>query len=339
MKILLSIHLYPPHHCAGAELYIHNLSKYLISKGHQVRCLLNEAKMHNIVEIFEYEGVEIFPPGINQMDIFRWADICLTHLGYAPWSLGVCGASEVNKPCVFISHNTWKYDSVVQRPWAKVIYNSEAMRDILKYDNESVVLHPPCDFREYDLGKDPKENEFITIVNVNKNKGGKIFFNIAKAMPERKFLAVRGAYDPQWEESLPNVTLIDNTPNIKEIYAKTRVLLMPSKYESWGMCATEAMCNGIPVIYNPTFGLSENVGMNGIPVETFNPTYVDPDAENNENQGLDPEGAERWVRAIKSLDHWRAYKKYSDLGRKRSRELDPQKELQEVENHLLKWIR
>jgi glycosyltransferase involved in cell wall biosynthesis len=49
-----------------------------------------------------------------------------------------------------------------------------------------------------------------------------------------------------------------------DVYAKSRVVLMPSEYESFGMVAAEAIVSGIPVIATPTAGLKENLGDAGI---------------------------------------------------------------------------
>jgi glycosyltransferase involved in cell wall biosynthesis len=90
-------------------------------------------------------------------------------------------------------------------------------------------------------------------------------------------------------------------------YERTRILIMPSKFESWGRTATEAMCSGIPVICTATPGLLENCDKAG--------TYIERD------------NIEGWVKAIERLDDKKEYKKASKMAKERSRELDPEKEL------------
>lgn len=335
MRILFSVHLYVPQHGAGGELYVHNMAKYLLSQGHEVRVLHHDARKYNIDEIYCYEGVEVFPPENTRENLIKWADLVITHLGYTSWTVAAC--KIYFKPCIFISHNTWVYDVIVRNEDVGVIYNSNAMRETVKYPNASIVLHPATDFRKYDIKRNPEKNKFITLINLNKNKGSKIFFNIARAMPDRQFLAVRGGYDPQYEEKLANVTIIDNTPDmVSNVYAKTRILLIPSKYESWGMCATEAMASGIPVIYSPTFGLCENVGESGIQVPDPNPKWEDPDLGKNEygqtweNPGIDPSNFMAWVKKIKILDNRKKYQLYSRRAKARSRQLDPSAELAQL---------
>ena len=60
----------------------------------------------------------------------------------------------------------------------------------------------------------------------------------------------------------PNTHIIRNTDNmIKDVYSKSRIILMISKYESYGLVASEGASMGIPVIINKeTKGLVENLG-------------------------------------------------------------------------------
>jgi glycosyltransferase involved in cell wall biosynthesis len=123
------------------------------------------------------------------------------------------------------------------------------------------VFPPPVD----DWYKTEQTNpEYITLVNLNENKGANYFYSLAKKLPQYKFLGVMGSYDNQIKVTLPNVKIVPNTPDIREIYKISKIVLMPSHYESWGRVASEAMLNGIPVIVSDTPGLKENVGKGGI---------------------------------------------------------------------------
>jgi glycosyltransferase involved in cell wall biosynthesis len=341
MRILFSVHLYPPAHNAGGEYYAHNLALYLVSKGHEVRVLLHDGYKYGIDDIYNFQGIDVFPPNNTTAGLFGWADVIITHLGYTKYTLIL--AQSIGKPVAFISHNTWPYDEMGIWPDSGVIYNSYAMKGILNYKNKSVVLRPSMD-RKYDDFKDRSSNPYITLVNLNKNKGGKIFFNIAKAMPHRKFLGVKGGYDEQVVMDLPNVEIIENTPDMKGVYEKTRILLVPSKYESWGMCATEAMAMGIPVIYNSTFGLAENVGQGGIQVADPNPDYMDDDipltklGERCEPSGIDPGNYKAWVKAIRGLNKAENYALMAEAGKTRAKELMAENalELAQTEQFLIK---
>jgi glycosyltransferase involved in cell wall biosynthesis len=332
MKVLFLVHLWPPHHNAGGETFCNNIAQYLITKGHDVIVLLTEAANYDITTMYSYEGVTVIPAMKDITPAIAGADFIFTHLG--PMALAIHLAKIYKKPICFISHNTHFYDVVPSFPeFVSVIYNTNAMAKMLNYPNRSIVLHPPIDYRKWDFKGKPEQGVYITLVNLNANKGVKLFIEIAKAMPERMFLGVGGSYDAQHRVELPNLVYMDNTTDMESVYIKTRVLLCPSKYESYGMVATEGMCNGIPIIFNRTFGLDENIGKAGIGLKDLNPTYEDQELKGGESpDGLDPvANLAQWVKAIRRLDNPVIYKKYSNLARARSRELDPITELDALE--------
>ena len=93
-----------------------------------------------------------------------------------------------------------------------------------------------------------------------------MFYCLAEQMPHLPFLGVMGSYGKQLypAHELPNLTLMENQSDIREVYKRTRILLMPSSYESYGRCAVEAACSGIPTIAHRTKGLWEALGEGGI---------------------------------------------------------------------------
>lgn len=341
MKILFFIHLYFPNHAAGGERMCHNIAKYFQSKGHDVLVLLTQAEHYGIRGMYEYDGITVLPAMKDITTAIAGSDFIFTHLAEVNMAIHLGRIKAYHKPVCFISHNTHPYEIVPSfTDQVSVVYNSHAMAKTLNYPNRSVVLHPPIDFRKWDFGGDPSKAVYITLINMNANKGFKLFMALVKAMPDRLFLGVGGSYDQQYEMDLPNFTFMPNSPDMEQVYVKTRILLCPSKYESWGMCATEAMCNGIPVIYNETFGLLENVGKAGIGLKDLNPSYEDLELKGGESpDGLDPEAnLAQWIKAIKKLDNLQTYKKYSDMSRARSRELDPEKELAALEAFVINEV-
>jgi len=90
----------------------------------------------------------------------------------------------------------------------------------------------------------------ITLINANMLKGLPLFIELAGRFPDRKFLGVRPYYNNiNVPENIPNIEWINLQDDIRIILARTRILIVPSFYESWGRVAFEAMYNGIPVIY------------------------------------------------------------------------------------------
>lgn len=331
MRILWSIHLYPPHHNCGSEWMAHNINKYLISKGHQVRVILHQGTMNGIEMPYMYEGVEVMPP-TGRIEAYEWADVICTHLDFTQYTIIM--ADMAKRPLIHFVHNDITYSSIENAYRNNyVVYNSEWVGERLQYKWPSIVHHPPCDSNYYNVCEDPEQNEFITLISLNENKGGKLFYQLAEAMPERKFLGVVGSYDKQViRQDLPNVTIVPNTPDILSVYRMTRVLLMPSAYESWGRTATEAMCSGIPVVCTPTPGLKENCGEAAIYVNRRKKPIEIDGAYTHNDDGYDLKPI---IRAIKKLDDKKYYKQKSEQCRTRAKELDPKKELEQLEQFIV----
>lgn len=317
--------MYPPAHLCGAEFMLHGINKFMDDRGHTVKVLLHQANQHKITSHYIYEGIDVFPPDeATIMNLFRWADVVVTHLDYANWTVHMASIHKI--PCVHLIHNTHVYPCIkdAERPQF-IVYNSEWAKKKLQYNHASIVVPPPCDYRVYNCGVDTIKNEYITLVNLDTNKGGHILRAIAEALPMKKFIGVKGSYsepakDGQHVNQPPNVRVMDKQVDIKVVYRQTRILVMPSKYESWGRTATEAMASGIPVICTSTPGLLENCGEAGIYIQ-------------------DRDKIADWVAAIKKLDDPKAYTKASMKARARAYDLDPVKNLERLETFMLDAIK
>lgn len=337
MRIMWAIHLYPPIHNCGAEYVAHNINKYLLSKGHEVRVLNLQSKENH----YTYEGVEVFG-NIKGVDPYRWGDVILTHLDFTRFTINI--ASVVKKPVIHFVHNSFKYEEIeIAEKKQYVVYNSNWVREELNYSHASTVLYPPCPIDNYLTGKRAADNKYITLSNLNENKGGLILLKLAKEMPDRKFLAVTGSYDDGGLQpaiinelkALPNVKVIDHSPDAKSIYAQTRILLVPSRYESWGRVATEAMINGIPVIACPTKGLQENCKGGAIFVTPRGKKETDIYGDVIAHDG-DSYDTSLITYFIKALDDPEEYSYYSEAAIKRSLELEEDylKQITELEKFL-----
>lgn len=233
-----------------------DIAHRLISFGHEVVIQVDRGSVD------EYEGIRInkcaYWDKDSTSDLYEWADIIITHLGKIGQSYNM--ASKYGKPLFYYQHNTNHSATVEAKREIKVIYNAQWTKDKLKYENENIVCRP------IPLAQTKKEKgEYITLVNGNENKGVRIFKEVAKLLPDKKFLIVKGSYGKQEVEELPdNITVWENTPDMQRVWDATNILLCPSLYESWGRVATEAMSCGVPVISSYAKGLVENLGDNGV---------------------------------------------------------------------------
>lgn len=302
MNILWHIRFYPPGSNCGSDWYAHELNKFFISVGHSVKVMLSENDAP-----YNLDGVGVIPKPVNWGEPIAWADIIFTHLDFTP---NTCQMVQ-RKPIVWIMHNTFDYSTVRRnKDRVKVVYNSEAAKEHIWYPNESFVLPPPVDIDYYRV----TPGDCITLINLNEAKGAEVFYKLAELMPNQKFLGVKGSYGKQIVKQLPNVEILETQTDIREVYKRTRILIMPSSYESWGRTATEAMASGIPVICTDTFGLRENCGDAGI--------YCDR------------KDIQKWVEMIEKLQGKKEYIAASKKARKRAEQLRPDTKLEQFDKFI-----
>ncbi|WP_405747841.1 glycosyltransferase family 4 protein [Streptomyces canus] len=320
MRVLAMLHAYPPAHNAGAEWAAHSLLRDLAARGHDVDVLLSQTAAASTA--YEIDGVHVHPFR-DKADPSRWmrgeerAHVVVTHLENTARA-SVLG--ELNRiPVVHLLHNTFEKSKswLVKGSPSLVVYNTawmkadaEAWWRVHRGDRPmpwGITVHPPVAVEDYQA----TPGDHITLINLTAEKGAKIFYALAERMPRRKFLGVIGGYGQQIiREDLPNVEIVPHTPGdrmAKDVYARTRVLLAPSSYESYGRVAVEAMCSGIPVVAHPTPGLMESLGEAGI--------FADRD------------DVDAWVAAVKRLFSPKVYPQASKAAAARAAGLDPAAEL------------
>lgn len=257
MKIVVCPYNFNHQPIAGGELYLMRLIKAL--PQHEFRIITG----HN--EYYEWNGIPCYPQG-KDMEIwtgnnehFAWCDVILTQLigtGY-----GYNKANQHNKPLIFIAHNNGKSYPVKHGKNCHIIYNSYQLRDDLQTtvgQFNGTVLHPLLS--EYNKGGD----KYVTLINCNHNKGGHILIDLANRLPQVQFLGVHGGYGDQIDADLPNLTYLQNGTDMKAVYEQTKLLIVPSEFESYSQAGLEAIQCGIPVLANPTTGIQENLAYAGI---------------------------------------------------------------------------
>lgn len=292
-----------------------------------------QGKRNNIQMPYTFEGVDVVDDN-GSMDQYLWGDVFLTHLEYTHHAFG--HAQVYKRPAIHFVHNDTPYPSVtMSRANVHVVYNSEWIAKKLAYDWPSMVMRPPVDYEYYNVNEDPYSSKYITLINLNENKGGKILTRLAAAMPDKQFLVVQGSYEEQFFKPAKNITYLPKQVDIRPVYKDTRILLMPSRYESWGRTATEAMSNGIPVVCTATPGLRENCGEAALYIPDRGKLILDEKTKMVVGDDGDSYNISPIVKAIKRLDNRKFYDKHSELGRARAKELDPLKELETFE----RWMR
>ncbi|WP_394436295.1 glycosyltransferase family 4 protein [Streptomyces sp. SGAir0957] len=276
LKIVARFHAFPPEHNAGAEHMLVSMLRPLVERGHDVSVWLSRyGRAH---DVYEYRGIKVVPleSRLDYTLAVKRADVLVAHLETVPSTASM--ARGYGGKLVVVCHNTHRptFRDMASGGTALAVYNSQWMEReaelfFAEYPQSvrpasSLIVRPPVFADEYAT----KPGKAITLINCNEAKGGRVLEALARRMPEQQFLAVAGAYGEQILPDLPNVQVLEHVRGEdmrEQVYARTRVLLMPSSYESWGRAGAEAMASGIPVVAHPTPGLCESLGEAGIFVD------------------------------------------------------------------------
>lgn len=315
-RIVVRVHAMPPEHNAGAEHMLVSMLRPLVERGHDVQVWLSQ--QGRMRARYEYRGIQVVPPSadLGFASALRRADVVMSHLECVPSTASL--ARGFGKRMVVLCHNTHRptFRDMAAGGTALAVYNSrwmqaEAELFFAEYPKsvrpaDSLIVRPPVFADEYAT----KPGKAITLVNCNPEKGGRVLEELARRMPDQQFLAVKGAYGEQILPDLPNVEIVEHVDGAdmrEKVYGRTRVLLMPSSYESWGRVGVEAMASGIPVLAHPTPGLCESLGEAGV--------------------FADREDVDGWEAVLRRLLAPSEFRLASKRAKARSAELDPAADL------------
>lgn len=281
----------------------------LALKGHETQVIIPEKYRHN-AEAGKFNGVKVDITSQNEFGpYYSWADIVLTQLAITPEAVECAKRHQKPLACYIHSHYHVKAFGLTPKNTTLIIFNSKWMQKYCRWSGDSIVIPPPIIPENYKTIK----GKAITLINLLPNKGSHLFYKLAGHMPERKFLGVKGTRGKQHiPAKIPaNVEIMEPTTDMKSVYEKTGILLMPSRFrgleypewtESWGRCAIEAAWSGIPTIAHPCPGLLESLNSAGI--------FCDRDKP------------EDWINAVRRLDDPHYYEMKSKQAKIRAENYD-----------------
>lgn len=275
---------------AGAEAHLHDLLRALAARGHTVDVVLSRQYGAR----YRLDGVTVHQTQDLQrqtMGLLPGADVLVTHLENTPRATTLGRLNS--KPVVVVHHNTFdpcrealvgfgRVDLVA----ANSVWVAKDLAGWVSWRGaqpaKTIVVRPIPDRTEYMT----TPGDRVTLINCRKydpldgsegtiSKGGELLAAVAERMPDVGFLAVWGAYGTQQTyDGLPNVEVVGPYARHdmrEQVYQRTRVLIVPSSYESWGRVGCEAMVSGIPVVAAPTPGLQESLGQAGLYASSEDP--------------------------------------------------------------------
>ena len=303
MKIMFVVgEAYLPQMTGGAQSTVHELALDALARGHEVSVLagLSEVGWIGVKNraLMKLTGRKMFRDDVMKYPVYRrwftWEDVeqsvALVRPDVAVLQIGkpVVTAAQLVSLGVPVSFffqdvefqflggdpSTIKQASYISNS----LFTARRVREAFGLD--SVVIRPLMHADRYTVPPHERAPQVVTFVNPTEWKGRDLAFEIAKHCPEIPFEFVEGwpLKRPYWNElvervrQLPNVSLRRRTHNMKEVYMRSKIVLVPSNWEeAWGRMASEAHYSGIPVVGSKRGGLPEAIGPGGIVVDLHAP--------------------------------------------------------------------
>ena len=305
---------YMPDPC-GAFFHDIALAKILQSFGHSVHFVT--VKRGNLPIRGNYRGFNWTYFTNAERELLGASVWSTPHYPFLPTVRKLNG--QFRKPLLITMHfgeNMEYINSPVKYEWAEFIWViskhiTDHMRTLLAHPTffKTVDTIRPV-MLEHEVKMHNRDTlptgDCITMINANVMKGLPMFLELAKRLPSRKFLAVRPYYNViRVPENIPNIEWINIQDDIRAILTRTRVLVAPSLYESWGRVAFEAMYNGIPVLYSKPMKRDDPAARASGSTEGMHEWVGDSQI------ACGHATVEDWVAGIEALDDEEEYARYS----------------------------
>jgi glycosyltransferase involved in cell wall biosynthesis len=203
------------------------------------------------------------------LDDFR-PHLLLTYGGH--WVAGetILAARRRGIAVVFALHNSAYRDARLFEAVSAVLVPSKFCASYYRraLGIMSTAIPSPLDWSRIRCQR-PSGGEYVTFVNPQPYKGVYFFARIVRELasqrPDIPVLVVEGRGTADWLRrtgvdfsGVETLNVMANTPDPRDFYSQSRVLLMPSLCnESFGRVAAEALINGIPVLASRRGALPE----------------------------------------------------------------------------------
>ena len=271
MSTVALSHGYPPFWNMGGEVSLHRTM--IAARG--TKCVLTATD-----KPYTFEGVDVSKiDAKNVLDIrtdpmpivaqLKKLDAKVV-IGQNELSLAAVEAARIGNFVSIVNvHTPPRYgrnlaDAMYNTDYA--IYNTRTAAEEWGEPN-ALVVHPPISPLPE---KTSTKGDAYTVLSSLINKGVEVVLELAAMYPNQRFIIVRSPAEPthglkdieQRVAKLPNVELLPRVAP-EEVYKyleQTRILLVPSRYETYGMSAIEAAGYGIPCVHVDTPHVREGIG-------------------------------------------------------------------------------
>jgi hypothetical protein len=252
MRVAWVVPRYLPVAPCGAEWTAHELLVELRRRGHDAAAIVvgREAPFYHGVGPVESVPIYTLHP---RGDAGQF-DVVIGHLGHA---------DELRRLVRPGGRVVWMAHAEYQWSWG-----SDARPDHWIANAEHVlrtgppgswIMRPHTPAIRSVGGRSEGDGDAILLVGATDLKGLPLVRQLARGMPERRFLVVQSGYDRQRINTgrRGNITVWPiQRDGLRNAFAESRLLLVPS-VESWGRVAVEAAHCGIPTIAHPSAGITE----------------------------------------------------------------------------------
>lgn len=263
MTLTAFLHGYPPLWSMGGETSTHRTLK--VVPGSVVYT--------TTLETYRLDGVTVMSgSGEAHTNIMADAEAVGASVLYAHSSLSqetIRAAKRMHLPSILAVHAPPRFGADLRRAWSAAtvrLYNTEVSRKEWR-DPKGWLLHPPVG----GPSEMPKgSHDALTLTSSLLNKGAARVLELAKRRSDQRFIIVESPAHPThgdplfWElaEGLENVEVWPRLDpgEMGSLWAETRILLVPSRYETYGMSALEAAWHGIPSVHVDTPHVREGIG-------------------------------------------------------------------------------
>lgn len=315
IKILYVSGTYCPSH-GGAEISMHIFLKFFQKSYGDKVLVVTDKRFTKKRERYFYDTVELFgiqhddrKVEIQQAINFFKPNLIITQLTWSDVVLEIANDSKIPS-IIRICKVPFELNLRKESPYSPrgIWCVSKAVKKYVrkKWNRNALVLLPPIEFGKTIIvpptNKAPIKRKYVTFFNPLIRKGGEIFKDTSKKMPDVNFATIYGwsclkdnrnsktfsdkyiqritesegsKYDGEKPSYVglsgcSNISILKPTENVREIYAKTSLLIIPSQWEeAFGRVAIEAMANGIPVIGSNVGGLKEAIGKGGVLIKDY----------------------------------------------------------------------
>ena len=270
---------YPPDTYGGAELSMHQLARELGRRGHACEAAARAAgwprrRRAAGYPIFRRRDVKAL---VEERLAAARPDVVVTWNGGC---VDIARAAERHGARVVVWIPDVQFQRYVDRlPASATLACSSrfvAAELLARAGRESPVLYP---FVEAEPPA-PRAPEHLLFLNPQRHKGTAIVLEVAARLPRRRVVIVDSPL-VGWRErrqlraraaKLPNVTILAPCPSLREVWAATALLLVPSQVaDASPRVILEAHAAGVPVVASRVGGIPEILGVGGTLVDAAAP--------------------------------------------------------------------